>query len=814
MRLRWVSVLVLLILASVAAPALAGAASEKPAVDVTVRSTDVSSGDTYESGSDVEITVNASVGDAAPAGTTLSEVVVRVNGDLATSIPANGTSLSETVRPDLRDGSNSIRVIVTDDAGNVNATSFTVLKDAEPPHIFLTSPYETAPWKPIPNGSANDTRATIAGTIIEETSVTELRIIRWYDDQRTTETLRNVEENFSVDLLLGPAGDNGTLNRIRLTATDEFGNFRDYEFFVEVTDGAEPELRLRPFPNETAENRIFLAGTVTDDVSVGGVNVTVRDPTGNVTGRYQASPSYSGPFDDDRYSLAFNDSIYPLYTGTYEVTVTATDTAGKSVSETVTFERVSKGDVAPTVAVDRSRTVVVGTERLFLSGVAFQGVTERVVVETRNATTGDTVDYQVVHAGSRRERVEFDREVAIAPGRTTVIVRATDAKGEEHTERFRVNGTTRGTFVDEGDDSGGESRWPAVTVEPLRDGRPGTASSSVSVRRASADTTVAVPDGNASEVVATANVSVERLRLDVAADTNLTATVVARERADGALAGPDGSRVGATVTVQHSVAEGALDGVTYDLVVRRSYLDAHGLDPANLSVYRLSKGNWSSVETTATGSNGSSVRYAVDSPGLSVFSLATEPGVVDGGEAGGTTDGTDGVAGNGTVANGTDGGAGNGTSDAAAAPEPDVVVTNLTVNRTAVAVNESVLVNVSLENRGDAAATYTADLRAIHEGNTSQVANRTAVLPPGENRSLELTAAFAESGNHTLAVDGTEAGPVVVGGGGGLFSFLSVLSFLPLRLIGMALGGLIGLGLVVVLLRFVLGKVGGDSADG
>jgi len=816
MRLRWVPVLVLLVLASVAAPALADTTSEKPAVDVTVRSTDVSNGDTYESGSDVEITIDASVGDAAPAGTTLSEVVVRVNGDLATSIPADGASVSETVRPDLRDGSNSVRVIVTDDAGNVNATSFTVLKDAEPPHIFLTSPYETAPWKPITNGSANDTHATIAGTIIEETSVTELRVIRWYDDQRTTETLRNVEENFSVDLLLGPAGDNGTLNRIRLTATDEFGNFRDYEFFVEVTDGTDPELRLRPFPNETAENRIFLAGTVTDDVGVQGVNVTVRDPTGNVTGRYQASPSYSGPFDDDRYSLAFNDSIYPLYTGTYEVTVTATDTAGKSVSETVTFERVSRGDVAPTVAVDRSRTVVVDDDRLFLSGVAFQGVTERVVVETRNATTGDTVDYQVVHAGSRRERVEFGREVAIAPGRTTVIVRATDAKGEEHTARFVVDGTTRETFVDEADDAGDESRWPAVSVEPLRDGRPGTASSSVSVRRASADTTVAVPDGNASAVVATTNVSVERLQVDVAADTNLTATVVARERADGTLGGPEGSRVGATVTVQHSVADAAVDGVAYDLIVRRAYLDAHGLTPANLSVYRLSNGSWSSVETVATGSNGSSVRYAVDSPGLSVFSLATEPDPAAGDEADGTVaNGTDGAAGNGTVANGTDGDAGDGTSDDAAAESgPEVVVTNLTVNRTAVAVNESVLVNVSLENRGDGAATYTADIRAIHEGNTSQVANRTAVIPPGENRSLELTAAFAETGNHTLAVDGTEAGPVVVGGGGGLFSFLSVLSFLPLRLIGMALGGLIGLGLVVVLLRFVLGKVGGDSADG
>jgi hypothetical protein len=819
MRLRPLSLVVLVVL-SVVAPTVAAGASDagaKPAVDVSIRSTDVSDGDTYESGSDVDITVNASVPDAAAEGTELSEVVVRVNGDLAASITANGTGVSETVRPDLRDGNNSVRIIVTDDAGNVNATAFTVMKDAEAPYIFLTRPYDTAPWKPIGNGSANDTHATLAGDVIEDTSVTELRIIRWYDGHRTVKTLRNVEENFSVDLLLGPAGDNGTLNRVRLTAVDEFGNFRAYEFFVEVTDGAKPELSLRPFPNETAENRIFLAGTVTDDVGVRSVNVTVRDPSGNVTGTYRADPSYSGPFDSDRYSLTFNDSVYPLYTGTYEVTVTATDTAGKTVSRTVEFERVPQGDVAPTVAVDRSRTVVVGSERLFLSGVAFQGVTERLVVETRNATTGETVDYQVVHSGARRERIEFDREVAIEPGRTTVIVRAIDAKGEEHTERFAVNGASRETFVDEVTESDSGPSWPTVSVEPLRDGRPGTASSSVSVRRASAGTTVAVPGENGSNVVATANVSVERLQLDVGADTNLTATVVARERADGALEGPDGSRVGASVTVQHSVANGAVDGMTYDLVVRRAYLDAHGLDPRDLSVYRLSGGNWSAVETAASELNGTSIRYRIDSPGLSVFSLATEPGATDENGTSEVDAPGNGTAGNESVANGTDGAPDNGTSGEVASddpPEAAITVTNVTVNRTAVAVNESVLVNVTLANGGEASGTYTADLRAIHEGNATEVANRTAVVPPGANRSFEFTASFAETGNHTLSVNGTEAGPVVVGESGGLFSFLSVLSVLPLRLIGIGIGGLLGLGLIVVLLRFVLRRVGGDSANG
>ncbi|WP_459192693.1 hypothetical protein [Halosimplex sp. J119] len=819
MRLRSLS-LVLVAVCAVAVPLAAGsagaAAAEKPTVDLSVGGTAISEGETYETRTDVGIRINASVGTDAAADTGLSEIVVRVGGERVRSIAVNGSSVSEQVAPDFSNGANSVRVIVTDDAGNVESTSFTVKKDAQAPHVYLTSPYETAPWKPIGDGTVNGSRATIEGNIIDDSAVEKIHISREFAGQKDTRVLHHVGENFSVEMDLGFTGEGGNgTNDFRITAVDEFGNVRIYTFSIDTTDERPPALSLEPFPNETTRNQVFLGGSVDDDVGIQKGTIEFSGPDGNDTESREISAPTESLLDRDRLSTTFNESFFMLYPGTYEATITVTDVTGKETSRTVTIERLSRSerDVAPEIAVDRDRTVVVASDRLFLSGVAFEGVTERLVVETRRADTGETLDYQVVHSGSRSDRVEFDREVAIGANRTDVIVRATDAKGVEHTSRFTVDGRTRETFVDESGDDG-DADWPRVTVEPLRDEREGTATSAVTVRGAAAGTTVSIPDADGpNAVVETANVSVETLSIDLATEANVTANVVARERAGTPLDAPEGSSSAATVTVQHSVADAAVDGVTLELSVRRSYLEAQGIDPANLTVYRRSGGNWSALATTAS-SNETHVGYEVDSPDLSVFSLATDPALAsaDGSETapnGTETDGPgDGAAADGeTAPNGTD----------AEDPEANVVVHNVTVNRTAVAVNESVGVNVTLLNTGEGDGSYTPGLETVHGMNVSFVAKKSVAVPAGEQRQVAFTTRFATEGNHTVMVNGTQAGPVVVEGGGGLLSILSIfsfLSFLPLRLIGMAIGGIVGLLLVLVLLRFVLGKVGGGESTG
>lgn len=822
-----------------------------PSVNVTVDSLSVNDGDRLEKGREVGITVDAAVGTAAANGTELAEVVVRVNGERARSFDVNGTTATESVRPSFDQGDNEVRVLVTDTAGAVNATRFTVFLDREAPHVYLTEPYRTDPYVAIHDGVVDGTAVTIAGGVADQSDVERVQVTHRYGPAHQNVTVfRDVEDNFSVDLTLGLTRNGSHANEFRVAAVDEFDNVRVYHFEINVTDAGPPVVDVDPYPNETRGNQFYFAGTVSDDVYIREASVTFRPvavsaPEANETDHESIVEERSYELDPDGRTATFNESFHPAHVGTYEMVVNATDVTGANVSRRYRIERLpyEPTDYRPTVAVDRERTVVLDDETLFVSGSAYDGVTRRLVVETRRRGSDDTVDYQVVHDGGDRDRIAFDREVAIGPGDTVVLVRATDPDGNEVTERFVVNGTARETFVTEADEREGTDPdpWPLVTVTPLDDGRPATASSSVTVRRAVGNDTVAVPPVEGRQRVAgTANVSLDALDVDVAAPLNLTATVVVSERGDGPLQGPPGASVAGTVQVQHSTIAGAVNGVSLAVSVAPAYLDRHGLDPGNLTVYRLSDGNWTDLDAELVAANGSTVRYRVASPGLSVFALAPRgavaptdtgdapltdadfpdgdgEGIGDGGVLNGPADGL--RVGNGTietfVANATE--PGNASGDTATGPggatgaSTAIQVTNVTLNRTAVGVNESFRVTAHLRNTGNSSGTFVTGLQTLEGFNRTFVTTREVSVPAGGERTVEYTHRFAERGNYTVSVNGTEAGPVVVSGGGG--GLLSVFAFLPLRLLGMVLGAVVGLVVVLVLVRFVLGRVGGGDEE-
>ncbi|MFB6152124.1 MAG: PGF-pre-PGF domain-containing protein [Haloarculaceae archaeon] len=860
MRLRPLVVAVLVVGSVFGGAAVGGGLADstgEPSVTVAVDSETVPDGGRHEVGSNPTLTVTAAVPPGAPADVELREIVVRVNGAHYRTLAVNGTAANRTVDLDLRNGDNEVRVIVTDEADSVNATTITVYKDAVAPYVFLTQPYETKPWHRIPDGNVSGTNATLTAQVIEDSAVDEVTVEHRFGSHTDVQRLTSVDENFSVPLDLGYSGAANRTNRVWITIVDEFGNERTYRFGINASDGAPPAVDVEPLPDETTRNQLYFEGVIRDDVWVESASVTFRRVGGNESETESIARSRSYSTGVDRRTVPFNESFYPLYTGTYEIVVRATDVHGRTTNRTYTIERVAaaEANLTPEIAVDRDRTVVLDSETLFLSGVAHEGVTRRLVVETRDPATGETIDYQVVHSGSKSERVEFDREVAIRPDRTAVIVRAIDPDGNETSRTFYVNGSAKDAFVGERTDE--TDRWPRVTVTPLRDGRPGTASASVTVRRAPADATVQVPPaGGRTAVAGTENATLDGMVLSTAAALNLTSTVVVRERTGGGLSAPPDARPAVTLTVGHSLSSGQLAGVSFDLRVNRSYLDAHGIDPENLTLYRLSGGEWTRLDTRRVDGGDGAVRYRVESPGLSSFSLAAplpDPanatgnetsgngtvgnetagngtagnGTVGNGTVGNETVGNgtvgngtlgNGTVGNGTVGNGTigNGTTGNGTAGNETSGEARIIVTNVTVNRTQVAVNESVTINATLVNRGNATGEYVAGFQTFQGLNRTFVAKRTVSIPPGENRTLRVEHAFATTGNHTVSVNGTQAGPVVVskGGGGGLLSVFSVLSFLPIRTIGLALGGIVGLLVVLVLVRFVLRRVGGEGAGG
>jgi len=811
----------------------------EPSVAVTVNSEPVAEGGHVETGFELDITVSGSVGENASEGTELSEIVVRAGGKLRASVDVNGTSAEETFSPDLDHGNNTVRVLVTDDAGNVNATTFTVDRDQQRPDVYLTSPYSTPPYYQIPDGRTNGSDTTLSGWIVEDSDVKKLRIVHEYGNGQTeTYVRRDVDSNFSIPMELGYTFPNAT-NSFVLTAVDEFDNVRRDTFEIDVGDGAPPTVSPEPYADETTDGWVYFAGTVSDDVWVKEASVSLRpvDGGGNKSAAVRdinqktIAETRSYDFRGGRRSVSFNESFFMQRFATYEFVVTVTDIENKTTTRTyrITRQR-SEVDQSPEIVFDRDRTVVLDPETLFVSGASLEGTTQRLVVETRDAATGETIDYERVHDGEYTDRVDFSRDVRIGSGLTEVIVRALGSDGVEVTERFYVNATSLEVFVENDTDD----PWPAVSVTSLTDDRPKTGSAAVTVRRASGGETVSVPGHTGDLVVATPNLTLEGLDLALATDGNATATVAVSERGASGLRSPPGVDALGTVRIQHSVSADRVDGVTLWTRVDRAYLEAASIAPDDLTLYRLSDGQWNALETSVVNESDETIRYRIQSPGLSVFSFAPEgasgPATVEPASEGGalvdrpgdlsnvTATGGPGTdwglgslpgetGGNGsTESQSTDDSAGGSTGDA------QIFVSNVTLNRTQVAVNESVLVTATLDNAGDANGSYVTGLTTIHELNRTSVVTRAVEVPAGGQETVEFRTAFAESGNHTVSVNGTQAGPVVVSAGGG--GFLSVFSFLPVRLIGLGLAGLLGFGVVLMLVRFVVRRVGGSGETG
>jgi PGF-pre-PGF domain-containing protein len=828
------------VLGGVATAGPAGLSEADPSVSVTVNSEPVADGDHVETGFELDITVSAAVSESVPDGTELSEIVVRANGESRATVDVEGTSVTETFSPDLDNGNNTVRVIVTDEAGNVNSTRFTVDRDVSAPHVYLTSPYETRPYYRISDGRTNGSDVTFSGWLVDGSDIEKLRVIHDYGGgEGETYVRRDGSANFSIPMELGYTTPNAT-NSFILTAVDEYDNVRRYTFQIDVGDGAAPTVSPEPYPNETTDGWVYFSGTVSDDVWVREASVSLRPVDGwpeneSATARGINTETIAEPrsydYQGGRRSVSFNESFFMNGYETYEFVVTVTDLTNKTTTRTYQItRRETVRDRSPEVVVDRDRTVVLEPETLFVSGASLEGTTQRLVVETRDAATGDTVDYQRLHDGGYTDRVDFSREVGIGSGLTEVIVRATGSDGVEVTERFYVNGTSLDVFVE----NDTRDPWPAVAVTSLTDDRPKTASSAVTVRRARGGETVRVPGHTGDVVAGTANVTLERLDVALATDGNATATVAVSERGADALRGPPGVRAAGTVRIQHSVSADRVDGVTLLTSVDRSYLASAGIEAEDLTLYRRSGGQWNPLDTRVVNETSETVRYRMDSPGLSVFALAPSgaggPVTADQRTSDGTLVGqpadlpevtaTGGPGGNWTVDSLPDGPTDNSSSagqssngsTAESADAARIFVSNVTLNRTKAAVNESVTVTAMLENVGEANGSYVAGLTTIRGVNRTSVATRAVPVPAGGQETVEFETAFAEPGNHTVSVNGTRAGPVVVSSGGG--GLLSVFSFIPVRLVGLALGGLLGFGVVLTLVRFVIRRVGGSGETG
>ena len=251
-----------------------------------------------------KVTISGTVSDASCIKT------LTVNGTAVTV--SNGSFSAEVT---LTEGSNSIAVVATDNAGNSTTVTKTTTYDATKPTVTVDT---------IPTLTNKDTY-TVTGTVSDTNGIKSLVI------NEVTVTV-GADGKFSHTFSLG-----GGANPIIITATDNAGNKTEVTKSINC-DKVKPTLTVTDIESPTPIQRITLSGTVTDEsgirtLVINGVPVT---------------PGSTGSFS----------STFTLSQGTNTYTIVATDVAGNqtTVVKTIIFD-----NTAPTITVSAPTATASGS---------------------------------------------------------------------------------------------------------------------------------------------------------------------------------------------------------------------------------------------------------------------------------------------------------------------------------------------------------------------------------------------------------------------------------------------------------------------
>ena len=175
--------------------------------------------------------------------------------------------------------------------------------------------------------------------------------------------------------------------------------------------------------------------------------------------------------------------------------------------------------------------------------------------------------------------------------------------------------------------------------------------------------------------------------------------------------------------IQHDLGTEELSEATIAFRVRKPYLDALGVDPESVTLYRQTADGWTPLPTVRRGGTEADYAYAGTTPGFSVFALGTEA--------------------------------------------PTFAVTDATLAETPVTVGETATVTATVENRGQQAGDHTVDLVA----NGEVVATGTMSLAGGESTDRKLSFVPATAEEYTVKVGGVDVGTLTVASVDGEQSF-------------------------------------------
>ena len=310
-------------------------------------------------------------------------VVVTIDGvDYTATNNGDGTwTLADDVVASLAEGSYPTSVTATDDAGNTDTDTGTVIIDT------------TAPTVAINDLTTNDTTPELTGTVNDPNAVVVVTI----DGNDYTAT-NNEDGTWTLaDDVVATLAE-GSYS-VSVTATDAAGNTVTNTGTV-VIDTTAPTVAINDLTtNDTTPE---LTGTVNDPNAVVVVTIDGND--------YTATNN-----EDGTWTLA-DDVVATLAEGSYSVSVTATDAAGNTVTNTGT---VVIDTTVPTVAINDLTTNDTTPE---LTGT----------VNDPNAVVVVTIDgndYTATNNGNGTWTLADNIVALLAEGNYTATVTATDAVG-------------------------------------------------------------------------------------------------------------------------------------------------------------------------------------------------------------------------------------------------------------------------------------------------------------------------------------------------------------------------------------------------
>ena len=310
-------------------------------------------------GSTIAITVTDSAGNSQTFNAT-----VDINGNFSADVPN-----------DMVDGSYTVTVSATDDAGNTTSTTDTGTLDTSAPSLTLDA-----------QGTISDATPTISGTTDLPTGATvTLTVTDSEGNVQSFTALVDGNGNFTADVPASLAEGEYTVSA---TATDENGNSATVSDNNGAVDTVAPVISLDALGSDNDTTPTITGST---DLAQGEVvSISVTDSAG-ITQTFTALVDANGNFTVDVPGA--------LAEGDYDVTATATDEAGNSAAanETGTIDTTAPSlTLTPQGEGNDTTPTLTGTTDLAEGSVVTLFVTDSTGnIQTLNATVDASGNFSI-----------------------------------------------------------------------------------------------------------------------------------------------------------------------------------------------------------------------------------------------------------------------------------------------------------------------------------------------------------------------------------------------------------------------------------